>query len=1270
MAKKNQDVNGRSPKKIKKKTGFRRPGFLTALLLFTLLMAVIVNSVMASSLLGTKVTNNDSIRIVTGKTTAKQNKALEREAELNEQQEKVRRSGVISLAPLPAEPGDNLYTVVVNRNDLLNVLDLTYPNQGFSFKEDYQVIEELPHDNGTLYKLQQVYNGCVVDGHTMNVSVDTSGYIRYLDGYHANLQNFSTDAAIGRSEAEDLAKKYLKASYQYDPDSVTFHCADKSISFIDNTPVVGYRISAFTGKNRIPLRFLFVDANEKKILYDEDGITEYDRVTVNMPGQKLPNQTFFIEQISDDEYQFSDSETKINVYDANGASFHEYASLYDDGNAQIIPWDGNTGNPVKATAVDTTANMERVYSFYKDVFGREGLRDDPHADSLPVFVDISEANNMDYSGNAAMCMYHCMLVGTRASGASWTLSQYLDVMGHEYNHGVLNVDSNVYDESTDTSFPQHHEYSGIHEGLGDVFGELTEDYCDDKQLNGTCNWTSGEERNAVSPTGDEVSDAKNYHSDTDEHNACYIISHPVYLMSQGFSGEKQVSNKQLAYLYYDMMRELTPNDTFKDMRRKLEHLVYFPGRFGGDYILTEKQKESVLDAFDQVGIETDYYYHLTPKSELTIYDINKNPYEDALISLVTMDGKTVVQSQETNKSKYRLPDVTPGLYTMIVEDKESDGRMEFSAIINDNASGQKVSDYREKDDVFTNFGGDSGHVALILDVSGSMDGTPIRQARMAAENFVTTMHKDAPKVCISLIKFSSDASLLDEKSTDSTQLISDIRGLGSGGSTNIYEALEMAQGLLAGDEHPVIMIMGDGLPNEGKNYSGDYTTPVTEKAEEIRNKETNIYSFGFFHSLQGAELTNGQSMMRSIGSPGYTYNVTDANSGDINAVFQNIAYQISHRGNTTHVEVSCPVDVTVRYNGEELSSKEGGNRQTSFGLLTFEGENNEIKILNLKTGPNYEIIIEGYDSGTMDYSISYSDKDGNYVDTRTFEGVPIRDGTFITTSAGESGKTELKVDEDGNGSMDYAYTSGKNTTGHRTRSADNNGLVIFLLVMTFLFLALYGTLTLIDLLKKKKISTADGRITSGGVPGTDRWNVNRVSARATPRFCGMCGSPVEAGAHFCGKCGSPVNSKMELTPDTSHERMKPETYSASSLETSVSTGAGSSTGIRITKIILTGLLVIEIIVALMINGLPATSVYTKLADHEYIAASHIYEKKVRDTRLQKSYLSFLTDRYVKKAESARDAGRINEQTLSDILTTVADMDMGKASDTARDFLSK
>ena len=230
MAKKNRNMDGNTPKKTKKKIELRMPGFLTALVLFLLVMALIINGVMALSLFGTKVTNNDSIRVVTGKTTSDQRRALEREAELNEQQKKVQKNGVISLTAPPAESGDNLDTIVGSRDDLLNALDLTYPDQGFSFKEDYQVIDELAHDNGTLYKLQQIYNDCAVDSHILNVSVDTSGMIQYVDGYHANLQNFSTDTAIGSSEAEELAKKYLKANYQYDLDSITLSCADKSIT--------------------------------------------------------------------------------------------------------------------------------------------------------------------------------------------------------------------------------------------------------------------------------------------------------------------------------------------------------------------------------------------------------------------------------------------------------------------------------------------------------------------------------------------------------------------------------------------------------------------------------------------------------------------------------------------------------------------------------------------------------------------------------------------------------------------------------------------------------------------------------------------------------------------------------------------------------------------------------------------------------------------------------------------------------------------------------
>lgn len=79
------------------------------------------------------------------------------------------------------------------------------------------------------------------------------------------------------------------------------------------------------------------------------------------------------------------------------------------------------------------------------------------------------------------------------------------------------------------------------------------------------------------------------------------------------------------------------------------------------------------------------------------------------------------------------------------------------------------------------------------------------------------------------------------------------------------------------------------------------------------------------------------------------------NISEIQNIFNDIAKQVG--GQTfSIIKVAYPVDVTVRYNGETLSSAEDNlNTRTSFGTLTFEIEENEIKMLRLNEEADYAI---------------------------------------------------------------------------------------------------------------------------------------------------------------------------------------------------------------------------------------------------------------------------------------------------------------------------
>lgn len=139
-----------------------------------------------------------------------------------------------------------------------------------------------------------------------------------------------------------------------------------------------------------------------------------------------------------------------------------------------------------------------------------------------------------------------------------------------------------------------------------------------------------------------------------------------------------------------------------------------------------------------------------------------------------------------------------------------------------------------------------------------------------------------------------------------------------------------------------------------------------------------------------------------------------------------------------YVRIACPVDVSVTYNGETLSSAESAlNVRTDFGTLTFEdnenvtsdNEDDRIKVLRLKEGADYDVQIVGTGRGMMDYTIGFMDENGDYSDFRRFEDVKITKRTVIDTVAAVSGESILNIDSDGDGKYDMKLRAEKNGYG-------------------------------------------------------------------------------------------------------------------------------------------------------------------------------------------------------------------------------------------------
>ena len=337
-------------------------------------------------------------------------------------------------------------------------------------------------------------------------------------------------------------------------------------------------------------------------------------------------------------------------------------------------------------------------------------------------------------------------------------------------------------------------------------------------------------------------------------------------------------------------------------------------------------------------------------------------------------------------------------------------------------------------------------VVLVLDCSGSMGGTPFYEMQKVADQFCSDILENNSQNRVAIVYF--------ETNVYSTKLTSDIASLrdyiqqlSTTGVTNTQGALECAGQILddygADGSVKNIIIMTDGLPNAGatsnsgsfvstSNYYGYatddlYANAVVDTAKDLMSKY-NLYSLGFFHSLDGETLAYGSELVSQLTNQenGY-YQVEDASN--LQFAFGDIGETITD-GSKIIINVACPVDVKVSCNGEYLSSDADDFKDSAaFGTLSILGKNDDIKIFSLDNQNVYDIDFQGTGEGTMDLSMNYYDSDNNLYDTRAFSKVPLSNSVAMTSSTDNSNIVALQIDSDGDGQFDDIWEAGTNSLG-------------------------------------------------------------------------------------------------------------------------------------------------------------------------------------------------------------------------------------------------
>ncbi len=1143
----------------------------------TLIAALSVNGYYAYNLFGGDIAKASSYK-------GKNSEQIELQQERDAKKKAEEKAEAVSY--IPPLFSNNIDMVIVDEDDAEKLFsEIRYEMNLFDIGDTFPFSYFRSNKYFDVYTMQQYHNGIEVYGHEIKMTADKAGRLLSVNGNPAKLKDFDTTVTLSENEAYEYAEKYLKSEYQLTDDDVTIKSRGKKIGFDENNePVMGYLFDYTPGNSSEPTGCILIEGNKGKIISDMSYFSR-DMTEIDLEGQQV-NQTLWISE-DGDEYRLEDTDRRIRVIKGSNTNRNG-----------VYTWNRDESSPNKS-GVDALANLQRIYDFYRDVFDRIGIHNNSE-NWLDVFVDVGDINmwsnaQMRESGNTIEFGTNFFMT---------TKAAYLDVVAHEYGHGIVFTESGI--SASESLYSQS---SAINEGLADIFGELAEDYCDDRLLNGTCNWIHGTSRNIANPTDEKnenilletkaVYNATDWASD-ECHNASYITSYSAYLMTQGINGTEALTNEELAKLYYNSLNQLNGGCTFTELRSVIMNTASEMCNNGD---LSVNKLETIMDAFDRVGID-DGITSLTKDATLYIYDENNKLYKNSELIIYQMSGldkeEYVTDVRVENGTFHLANDLQPGIYIGYVKDMdEPDNYKSFTFAVNDNVNDQLVQDYENRYNILTNFGTPNKEVALVLDVSYSMEGEPIAQTKQAALNFVETVFEANPNINVTLITFADDATLRLESCNNEAQLCGTIMGLDIESGTRMIEALSIAEGIL--DENDVdnkyIIFMSDGV-------SGDSPEQV---ADSIKDNDIILCSLGFYHSS-----SDGAGVMSDIASPGYYYNVKNAT--DIQGVFDEIARQVSGEVYDI-IEIECPVDVVVSYDGETLSSAaEKQNLRTSFGSITFEGEDNEKKVLRLNRKADYEICIYGTGKGTMDYTVSYADDNGKYSDVRKFKKIPIRKNTIISTQSSKVKETILKVDKDGDGKFDVQYSG----TNKRKGSVQPDDFWRKAFIMPIIIFALWIVLEIILL-------------------------VIRIKHK---RVCDICGAELpRRKIEFCSKCGNSLNKNNETHMWGVPFRGKRTVF--------------------ILKTTLAAVCVLITVGTTFMYRSAANTIYLQIRNSDFVSARMMYNKNIEDKEIPRFYLSAVTDIYLKKVEKAQNKGKISDVEAEDIYQAVASMDMGKASDNAK-----
>ncbi|MFJ9456016.1 M4 family metallopeptidase [Kitasatospora sp. NPDC101447] len=374
-------------------------------------------------------------------------------------------------------------------------------------------------NGGRHLRYERTYAGLPVLGGDLIVHQDANGATKSVTkASEANLAGVETTPALAAPKAQAAALAVEAGSVDTAPRLVVW-AADGTPKLAWETVIAGQESDGTPSKLHV-----VTDAKTGDVLSKADGIMRGTGTGVfvgNVPLTTTQSgSTYSLKDASRGGQYTTDMK---NGTSGNGTLFSKSSDTWGNGQASNR----------ESAAVDAQFGAAATWDFYKNTFGRNGIRNDGVGAMSRVHYDTGYVNA--FWDDSCFCMTY-----GDGDGDTHPLTE-LDVAGHEMSHGVTAATANLNYSG---------ESGGLNEATSDIFGNMVEfyanlpkdvpDYLVGELIDINGNGTPLRYMDKPSKDGQSADSWYSGVGNLDVHYSSGVANHFFYLLSEG-SGAKVIN---------------------------------------------------------------------------------------------------------------------------------------------------------------------------------------------------------------------------------------------------------------------------------------------------------------------------------------------------------------------------------------------------------------------------------------------------------------------------------------------------------------------------------------------------------------------------------------------------------------------------------------------------------------------------------------------------------------------------------------------------------